>query len=146
MDKSSWGEGPWANEPDHVEFEVEGFPCIAHRAEITGSWCGYVAVPPGHPWHGQGYGAIDTANVHGGLTYSAKCSERVCHVPKPGESDDVWWLGFDCGHGCDFSPAIYALVKGITPDSECSYKDLQYITSEIKVLAKEAKEVMSNAT
>lgn len=50
-----WGAGPWLEEPDHVEFEHEGVPCIIHRGPL-GAWCGYAAVPPGHPWHGKEYG------------------------------------------------------------------------------------------
>lgn len=74
----------------------DGFACLIRRTNI-GIWCGYVAVPPGHPWHGKHYDAVD-ADVHGGLTYAEPCSGEICHVPQPGESDDVWWLGFDCGH------------------------------------------------
>lgn len=49
-----FGAGPWMDEPDHVEFEHEGVPCIIHR-NAMGAWCGYAAVPPGHPWHGKKY-------------------------------------------------------------------------------------------
>jgi hypothetical protein len=108
IDKSQWGDGPWLTEPDRLEWEHAGLPCLAVRGpEFSGHWCGYVAVPPGHPLHGKHYDTPDV-NVHGGLTYADKCDGAVCHVPKPGEPDDVWWFGFDCAHGGDLSPAMHA--------------------------------------
>ena len=50
--------------------------------------CGYVAVPPGHPWHGRDTADLEAVEVHGGITYSA---------PAGG----AWWVGFDCGHARD---------------------------------------------
>lgn len=50
--------------------------------------CGYVALPPGHPWHGKGYDDIP-AEAHGGLTYSNA------------SDDGSWWVGFDCAHAGD---------------------------------------------
>lgn len=116
MDRSKWVAGPWDDEPeDKVEFRHAGFACLIVRGP-AGAWCGYVGVPPGHPAHGVGYalvrvvgeeGEIDLPSVHGGLTYSNGCQGEgghICHVPAPGEADNVWWLGFDCNHSGDVSP------------------------------------------
>jgi hypothetical protein len=49
-------------------------------------------------------------DVHGGLTFSDGCdhgndpSRGICHLPGPGEPDDVWWFGFDCAHAGDLCP------------------------------------------
>lgn len=104
FDKSAWGVGPWNDEPDRLDFEHAGLSCLLHRGP-GGHWCGYAAVPPAHPLHGKGYSddAVDV-NVHGGLTYASECDGAICHVPKPGEPDNVWWFGFDCAHSGDFSP------------------------------------------
>jgi hypothetical protein len=71
--------------------------------------CGYVRVPPGHPWHGKGYDDIG-AEVHGGLTFAepdADCGVRCPGVPHSGHAstdwtcpiedgaDNDWWVGFD---------------------------------------------------
>jgi hypothetical protein len=116
-DKSNWLEGPWKHELDHVVFEHAGVPCILHRGG-GGNWCGYAAVPPGHPYHGLHYDTVYEkecelgvpddlrVNVHGGLTYAEACGGHICHVPKPGEPDNVWWFGFDFGHAYDVSPWI----------------------------------------
>lgn len=138
VDKSTWDRGPWDKEPDYKFFEYEGLPCIIRRGEHIGSWCGYVAVPLGHPWHGVDYGNVD-ANVHGGLTYSDKCQGHICHIPKPGEADDVWWLGFDCGHSYDLSPAYHASFKSFSFSAECVYRDMEYVLKETVELAKQAK-------
>lgn len=106
VDKSNFGPGPWDGEPDRVEFESAGLPCLLLRGP-SGIWCGYVAVPPGHRCHGWELDADVLADirVHGGLTYAAACDgSRICHIPKPGDPADVWWLGFDCGHAGDYIP------------------------------------------
>lgn len=109
IDKSTWGDGPWSAEPDRVAWAHAGLPCLALRGPL-GSWCGYAAVPPGHPLHGTSYDVPDI-HVHGGLTYSGACAGPICHVPTPADSDDVWWFGFDCAHAGDFSPALDARLR-----------------------------------
>ncbi len=73
--------------------------------EITsnhiGYRCGYVRIPPAHPWHGVDYDAVRTLDdgypdVHGGLTFA--CPDTHCGKGGP---DDAWWLGFDCAHSGD---------------------------------------------
>lgn len=131
IDKSSWPRGPWDQEPDRKEFVASGFPCLMQRHVKYGNWCGYVAVPPGHPAHGKDYNDI-VCRVHGGLTYGSLCEGHICHVPKPGEPDNVFWLGFDCAHAGDFSPGMnqsYAKLIGET------YRDEAYVEAETRALA-----------
>lgn len=134
--KSEWGPGPWQDEPDRVEWEYKGFPCLMVRnMGVTGVWCGYVAVPEGHPEFEKGGDDLD---VHGGITYSNHCSGDICHVPKPGEPDNVWWLGFDCSHFADFMPRMDALLKKIRASGGLGYgkyRDLPYVKSEVERLA-----------
>ncbi len=140
IDKSAWGPGPWQDEPDRVEFEHLGFPCLIIRQAHSGGLCGYVAVPPGHPWHGVDFAGcasdVEHPDVHGGVTYSRKC----CHVPKPGEPDDVWWLGFDHAHCDDLSPR-----DANDPDSRTrhfeTYRDIAYVRQGVESLARQAAEV-----
>lgn len=137
-DKSEWGQGPWQDEPDRKEWRDKetGAPCIANRNGM-GAWCGYVAVPPGHPLHGKHYDAPETSDlrVHGGLTYANACNKHICHVPEPGEPDNVWWLGFDCGHAYDLVPG---LVSYRMDDGE--YRTLEYVEAECAKLAKQIAE------
>ncbi len=142
--------GPWQSEPDRVEFEHEGFTCLLVRG--GSSWCGYVGVAPGHPWHGKNYdevqapnedGEPDYVNVHGGLTYSAECGGSVCHVPKPGEPEHLWWLGFDCAHSGDL--CAYELIEGrrdrFNGHWYDTYKTVEYTRRETVRLADQAKAV-----
>jgi hypothetical protein len=122
-------------------------------------------VPPGHPWHGVNYNdctkaeAHDDADdqpcwehaldqlveIHGGLTYSAFCAPEIgiCHVPQPGESDNVWWLGFDCAHYMDLAPrldAMYreaglALLNDTAVTLSTIYRNLDYVRQQCAGLA-----------
>jgi hypothetical protein len=133
MDRSRWGSGPWDTEPDKVSWidAGTGLDCLIVRNR-TGALCGYVGVPPTHPWHGAEYGyghsigpKVDEEcesfcahnpdhliDVHGGLTYSDRCqpsdepAQGICHVPAPGRPEDVWWFGFDCAHYGDQMPLM----------------------------------------
>lgn len=133
---------PWLDEPNRVEFRTLNFPCLIRRVEGSGHLCGYVAVPPGHPWHGLDWDEI-SAEVHGGLTYASECSESVCHVPAHGESDDVWWIGFDCAHSGDLIPLSSQFIAfpdfGDSPYGT-TYRTIEYVRAECESLARQAKE------
>lgn len=137
VDRSGWPAGEWDKEPDRLEWrdEVTKLPCLIVRSE-GGNLCGYVGVPPGHLLHGKDYdAAYDLADlhVHGGLTYSGRCGGHVCHVPAPGEPDNVWWLGFDCAHSGDYRPSDARW--GAMHFREDEYRDVAYVRKECAELA-----------
>jgi hypothetical protein len=146
IDKSAWGPGPWQTEPDRKEWKHVGFACLIVRVPSRGALCGYVGVPPGHPWHGKSYDAVHDLDpdieVHGGLNYAAACYGRVCHVPEPGEPDDLWWLGFAHVHGFDLAPGHTAQLQkfGISSPSSLGdvYRDMAYATTGVEHLAERA--------
>lgn len=108
VNKTGWPDGPWMQEPDRVQWRtVAGLPGLVVRQPVAGALCGYAGVPPGHPMHGLDCSADDFPRFGHGIDYSAPCQVDgpVCHVPEPGEPDDVWWLGFHCAHGWDYAPA-----------------------------------------
>lgn len=108
VDRTGWPKGPWDEELDRYEWRTAaGYPGLVVRSERLGALCGYVGLPPGHPLHGKNHNDIEV-DCHGGLTYSGECSGAICHVPQPGEPEDVWWLGFDHGHAGDYTPALEA--------------------------------------
>lgn len=168
IDKTAWGEGPWQDEPDKIQWkdEASGFACLVKRNH-HGAWCGYVGLPPQHPFYEKGYSEVyelspkwgedGYLDIHGGLTYSNHCAEgpeesSICHVPDPGEPDDVWWLGFDCAHSGDLVPRMVAdnrrraleaiettgsswpwgELPGEPPDR---YRDVTYARGEVTSLA-----------
>lgn len=137
VDRDRWPVGPWDGEPDRVEWRSHGMPCLAVRNRM-GAWCGYVAVGAGHPDHGRDYSDVD-ADVHGGLTYSDRCAGPICHVPKAGEEDAVWWLGFDCAHAGDLVPALVATIgRGMFGADR--YRSLAYVRAEVERLAEQLAE------
>jgi hypothetical protein len=135
------GEGPWADEPDKAQWvdPSTNLDCLIVRNH-SGALCGYVGVPPEHPWHGKGYDFLPVnVDVHGGLTFSGPCQEGaedgpgVCHVPEPGRPFDVWWLGFDCAHAFDKMPRIEALTN--YPIANSVYRTFAYVQAEVTRLA-----------
>jgi hypothetical protein len=137
VDRSDWPPGPWDSEPDRIEWRTKrGFVGLMVRNPLAGAWCGYVAVPPGHPLHGKDYEKIDVL-AHGGLTYAGACSGHICHVPQPGEPDNVWWLGFDCNHADDRSPAMEQFCLRMQPSRTApgEYRDVEYVRFMVEVLA-----------
>lgn len=135
IDKTTWPEGPWKDEPDKVQWEdhATGLPCIAKRNEF-GAWCGYVGVTDNHDYFHMGFDDDLGLDVHGGLTYADVCQSGdpehgICHIPGPGEPDLVWWFGFDCAHSQDFVPGM-----GI-PFGQ--YRDLEYVKQQCTKLAQQ---------
>jgi hypothetical protein len=142
VDRTGWERGPWDDEPDRVEWRdtraTPVLPCLIVRGP-SGALCGYVGVPPGHPWHGlDGSKAwrMDIS-VHGGVTYSQPCQNggHICHAAQSGESEP-WWIGFDCAHSGDVSPA-----RGYRDIGEwfASYRNLAYVRMEVEQLADQAR-------
>jgi hypothetical protein len=130
MDKSAWGDGPWQSEPDDRMWtdELTGLRCALHRAELTGAWCGYVAVPVDHPWHVllALHDFSFDVDVHGGVTFA-------------GQFDGPdWWIGFDCGHAFDYMPATVAELRRIGVEPAPLFADAHYWTVD-EVVAEVAR-------
>jgi hypothetical protein len=162
IDKTSWGAGPWSSEPDKAQWtDLTGLPCLAVRTPGPGHWCGYVGVPADHPMYGLDWqddgSPVTFLVVHsGGVNYSAPCAEdehssepmeqRVCHIPEPGQPDDVWWFGFHCAYGEDFAPGQLPTMRSMGMDNPLledffaesaarQYRDLGYVRTQCAYLA-----------
>lgn len=109
-------------------------------ANGSGYRCGYVRVPPGHPWHGKDYYDID-ADVHGGLTFAhpdADCGK--------GGEDSAWWVGFDCAHAFDApDPDLpgydHDMSRLLLQTEYGSIKTTAYVAAECRQLAEQAAAV-----
>lgn len=158
LDKSEWEDGPWMAEPDKVQWydDATDLPCLIVRTPHSGHLCGYVGVRPGHPWHGKHYDDVEVPgeeygpDVHGGLTFAGPCNPQetpeigICHIPKEGDTDDIWWLGFDCAHCDDYSRMAYAKKIPETRfdwEKRSSYKDVGFVEAEVAKLAAQAAKV-----
>jgi hypothetical protein len=156
--REQWGDGPWQNEPDKLQWKTKsGLPGLIVRNH-AGAWCGYAGVDKTHPLYGVWYGekaeVLDGVSpeskfeVHGGITYSDHCQGHICHVPEPGEPDDVFWYGFDCGHCNDFMPAHEAAMGTYLPvrlrfvaSRMYTYRDVEFVKAEVEKLAAQLVEV-----
>jgi hypothetical protein len=152
-DKTSWGDGEWAREPDKAQWPdaATGLTCLALRHPDWGYWCGYVGVPSTHPLHGLAWDDVPGIEIHDSLTYFNTCDDdagtpieqRICHVPAPGELDDVWWFGFSCGGAFDLRPAAHARFLGVEAlaesqrdlDRYLTYRTLGFVQAECAKLA-----------
>ena len=156
IDKSDWEPGPWHEEPDKRQWADEdtGMPCLMVR-NGSGALCGYVGVPKGHPLfkvEGDNYEEMSSLSVHGGITFTASCADtpdegsHICHVPGEGESDNIWWLGFDCSHSGDLCPKYTKIFKNMDcampPDYE-TYKPMSYVIAECARLAQQLQTITS---
>jgi hypothetical protein len=140
-------------EPDKVQWldPATGLDCLIVRNPV-GALCGYVGVTRQYREYGRkesytDLSPINQLEVHGGVTFTDRCNEDapegtgVCHVPFPGRTDDIWWIGFDCAHSGDDMPwmaevpgtNLRALLGG-------SYRDINYVKSEVTHLARQIKE------
>jgi len=140
IDKSDWGSGPWEKEPDKIQWEDKKtrLPCLIVRHPVLGHLCGYVGVSKKHPKFGKGYDD-QNVNVHGGLTYASPCMHNICHIVEEGEDDNVWWLGFDCGHLGDTSPGMMASMGHLSFFKDGTYKNIDYVKNECQDLARQLK-------
>lgn len=149
VDKTGWAEGPWMAEPDRAQWAHAGYACLILRHPHHGYLCGYVGVDRAHPAYGKHPLQEEVkASAHQGLNYGALCDGLICHVPEPGMPDDVWWLGFDCGHSWDLAPAREARerARGWAPvDSplQPQYRTLAYVQGQCERLAEQLRALIT---
>lgn len=143
VDKSKWMDGEWKSEPDKIEWrdEKSNFPCLIVRGP-HGALCGYVGIDNTHPYFEKEYDHSDIENdhnikVHFGLTYSRLCNDngKICHIPLSGESDNIWWFGFDCAHCTDFCPKWTEDLMSFPPNNSEIYKNIDFVINEVTKLA-----------
>lgn len=137
VDKSSWGEGVWQDEPDKilwVDPKTDYLCMVVRGSSRMGHLCGYVGVPEDHPDHGKHYDKVDV-NVHGGLTFAGDGVGHPLFEDRFASRDDdnVWWLGFDCAHCFDYKPGFPIELRNMMRGEE--YRDLEYTKEEVTGLA-----------
>ena len=115
-------------EGNYKAFEYKGYKCrILRMGEGMApeyrlfNLCGYVLLTKEDKYYGKDADAIPYA-AHGGLNYS---SHKLSNQP-----EEWWWIGFDCGHGCDISMP-YQLNCEL---SSAVYRTMDYVEQELKQL------------
>ena len=161
---------PWLSEPDREEFDAYGLLCVVKRQPVLKILLGYVGIPRTHPLYGVAQDALipypetwkDQAlfieevgvmnmlctdldampvghapvhfvmTVHGGLSFSDPMDEHP----------DLWFFGFDCGHGNDFLPGMFETLDGWNVDRlrdtiGGTYRSFEYVKNECVHLAEQ---------
>jgi hypothetical protein len=133
---TSWPFGPPDTVVGHWVDSISHFPCLI-RVGPLGALCGYVAVPPGHRWHGKGYAYCQKCgqdycwvhdadmqqfDVHGGVTFAGPADEEWGFAPED------WTVGFDCAHYFDYVPFV-----GI--GNPADLRSPEWVASEVSKLA-----------
>lgn len=145
-EKKKWNrgiKGDWVEEPDLVAFFDKGtdMPCMIRRSSVTGSLCGYVGFTESDPLFGANYTEerFYGVSVHGGLTFSGQFND-VKSAMNDSKGDRMWWIGFDCGHYMDLSPALSSTAY---PQQEGAYRNLPYVEAEVRSLAEQLNKIRS---
>lgn len=114
-----------------LEYGLVGeFPYAIVRVPERGHYCGYIAVPPKHPWYGMDEYDLPVS-VHGGITYTTHSSNEEDAYPVQ-LVVDAYWFGFDCAHYMDISPG-----SGYNPPG-ATFKNRDYVYNEIESMATQA--------
>lgn len=140
--RKSWGEGPWVDEPDHLEFSHKGLKCSVRRIILKryediyhgGHLCGYVRLPKNRPWHETDNDKLD---VHGGITF----------YQEDEDNDGYRWVGFDCAHAFDLMPCFNQSKCPFEMEDEmeelASYKTMDFVIDQTKQLADQIHEAFN---
>lgn len=122
-----YGEGPWVDEPDYKELEINGYRCCIRRCgaqsddyPFYGHLCGYVALPDSHPC-ARDKELVEGLDVHGGITYA-----------EWGSGEFV--VGFDAAHCGDLIP--YSFTE-FNLGHQLVYRDMDYMEFELRKLVKQ---------
>lgn len=123
--------------PDRILARGEfcGFEWIVTHNDM-GYRCGYVKLPPNHPWFNMEMERIDVS-IHGGITFAEK--DVPCGKGGP---DDGYWIGFDCAHFGDLpDPELPngGNIPLLPPISYGTVKSQKYAESECFSLCEQAK-------
>ena len=116
-------------------FEYKGHECVI-IFNCLGSRCGYVSVNEDKDY--------DEWNIdcHGGLTFNGELPYDYGHKEK-------YFIGFDCGHYCDYQNKEQAFKYGLINETEYYYyknshldlggveRDLEYVENECKKIVEQ---------
>lgn len=137
IDKKTWQEGPWHNEPDYGVFYYKEHPCFIRRHSFGGYLEGYVLIPyldvDEYTSEDIDLSDFNDLEVHGGISFARY-------------TDSGLILGFDCGHAYDRAPGIEEIIRrdikekflpqsSFKPNEYLStYRNIEFVRNELKNL------------
>ncbi|MCH7553826.1 MAG: hypothetical protein IIC82_07510 [Chloroflexi bacterium] len=148
-----------ADKGEIAYFILGDFPCSIWKTD-AGHLCGYLGVPPSHPWYRQDQtvmGALGDIDVHGGITLACheKSSRRpsdeyrdaMSKAPRGGPYPKLEWVDVpnkdDASWPHDTGQDVWWI--GFDCDhlgDQGSPKDERYVRNELEGLARQAADAM----
>ncbi|KKN75260.1 hypothetical protein LCGC14_0382590 [marine sediment metagenome] len=148
-------------------FILGDFPCSIWKTDL-GTLCGYIGVPPSHPWYRQDQsvlGPLGGIDVHGGITLA--CHEKSSRMPSEeyratmlkaptgGPYPKLEWMDMpnkdgaswphDTGQDVWWIGFDCAHLYDLTPSDPHPgdvYRDESYVRNELEGLARQAADAM----
>jgi len=111
---------------------------VSHNG--LGYRCGYIKIPPGHPWYEENYELVN-ARVHGGLT-AALVDENP---ERPADEAPHIWLGFDCAHYVDAPDPLLTKEPPIMLPYGAAIRTEEYVRQECLSLCQQADNALKEA-
>jgi len=121
--RTDWIPGAaWDSEDDREEFTSKvGLACVLQRDRL-GHWCGYVALPEGHPWAAKDLSEIDSKVVYGGI----KSRGTV-------DGAEGFFVGFACNEPGDLQPGMMKWRRDAADSG--TYRTFDFAMAECEKLA-----------
>lgn len=111
---------PWLTEKNLEKGHIYGYDYVIARNPLFGHLCGYVRIGSNNQLWREGFPNFN--QVHGNITWTEDSLPFWCTQG----AKDEWWIGFDCGHWCDFRP------KDINQySSPNNYRTWEFVEGEI---------------
>lgn len=115
----------WERESNYKEFEYKGYSCAIRRNMSMGFLCGYFAIPDFV--EGEESYLLEDLSPHGGISFAEYPDGH--YLPKQNSfGQKLYWVGFDCGHYCDFAPGLAKVFQ----INDAIYRNMAYVEQEIK--------------
>lgn len=142
LNKKSFPQGAWMQEPDLCSWEHHEMACIIIRDMSLGVWKGFVGVATEHIFYSKSIKeilnmeeAIDAFfSIYGGICSAGPLIKKYKHY-----SRNLWWVGIETSHGSDFMPLLKLDCQNTDVMSvigEQTYKNFVFIRRETNKLAK----------
>lgn len=136
IDRSNWGKGPWDNEPDFEVFQICGagwnYLGIVRRLPM-GNLSGYVMQLVDDPCYNFTMNDCSDLDVHGGVTFG-NTHPDIANLTTV-QFDNLWFIGFDCGHANDFTPGLDNRLHGY--HGTLTYRDWKFVKQQVISLAEQ---------
>jgi hypothetical protein len=116
----------------HNNIETSSYSGFLYNIKHNGNGyrCGYIRIPPSHPWHNKDYNDIP-ADVHGGLTYTNV------------DAEGNYWIGFDCAHLYDLQDKSLPYKYPYTREEPMgTIKTLEYVRQQCHNLCEQATKAL----